>query len=257
MILELKNSMLTSLPDNFKYNDTVDCSWSDIEQLPEKFFIKGDLILNNSKINYIPAGTVISGNVYTNKPIVIHKDALIQGFVQEEDKQYFHDAPNHVIYTDAGQRIVFKSRQKHKQKLDPLIEWFYPALFFYKSINGKDYAVQYSEKEKTFCLYCNSVEDGERKVNWHRAEVRGINEFKDYDIYEERSVGDLINIYKICTGCCETGPNNFISKINVDKEKKYSINFLREALIKTNILHIGQHVFMDFFDPEKKNKESL
>lgn len=252
----LKNCFLNALPESFKYTGNLDCSYSTLTTLPDNLFLNGDLIIKNSPIQKISDNTIIIGNIITDKPLIFGKNVLISGKIKENQQEYFYDCPGHTIYTDDNQRVVFKSSISFPAKKDFDTDYFFPAVTFFHSIDKKGYAVKYTEQDQTFCFFGKDLKNVSDCVDWHRAKKNGLDNFKDLDVYQKRTVLELKKIFMVCSGlsACEKGVDLFLKEFNINQNNLYSINDLREMLKQTKLKAHGKNVFIKYFNPNKQKE---
>lgn len=259
-VMYLKNIFLSALPENFKTEHSLDCTDCDLTFLPDGLEVEGDLILGNAYIEELPNRLIVWGNVYMQeRELLIPEDAVIGGKVFTPKLIFQPPAPKgHYIETDDGIGIIYRNVKILTQEDVIADDFYYPELRWYKNISptAEYNAVSYTENGKTYTFSCGGAKDAKYKVDWHRAILKGINNYIDYDIDEPRTVAELKEIYQVCTGACETGIKRFFAEFNIDMNKKYTI---REA--RRMVMHLpfpggsAKKVFLEFFDPNKKYNE--
>lgn len=260
-VMYLKNIYLPSLPKNFKTEHSLDCSDADITFLPDGLEVGGDLIIGNSYIEELPENLIVYGSlIMLNKVLDIPNSAIIgENIITKNGKVIPNNTnKNHYVVTITGEKVLFKNSKILLRENFLPNDFYFPELIFYKNIsaNKKD-AVSYLENGQEFVLACKGTKDALYQVQLHRAKMAGIDDYKDYDIDEPRTVKELTEIYQVCTGACESGVKRFYEEFNVDLNKKYTIREVRKMVLKVPFFASGKRIFLDFFDPEKKNKESL
>lgn len=259
-IMYLKNIVLSSLPENFKTEYSLDCTDSDLTYLPDGLEVGGDLILGNSYIEELPARLIVGGNIIMKEnELPLPKDVIVGGLVITPTIDYCPPYPEgHFIETDDGHKIIYRNVKILAQEDIITDDFYYPQLRYYKHLNPDEVynAVQYTENGKTYTFSCTGVRDAKSKVDWHRAKLKGIDNYANYDIDEPRSVAELKEIYQVCTGACETGIKRFFEEFKIDMNKKYTIREVRRM-----VMHLpfpggsSKMVFLEYFNPNKKNNK--
>lgn len=252
----LKNIMLPYLSENFKTEYSIDCTDSDLTFLPDGLEVGGDLIIGNAYIEELPKGLIVGGNIIMlEKELKLPQDAIVGGKVITPTNEYYPSFPvGHYIKTDDGFDIIYRKVRILTPEDIIADDFYYPELRYYKSLNPKTSisAVQYTENGQTYTFSCQGVKDAKSKVDWHRAKIKGIDQYKDYNIDELRTVAELKEIYQVCTGACESGVRRFLKEFNIDLEKKYTIRELRRM-----VMHLpfpggsAKMVFLEYFNPNK------
>jgi hypothetical protein len=74
--LDLRNTQITSLPDNLAVNGSLDLRNIQITSLPDNLTVKGSLWLNNTKITSLPDNLTVKGEIIGFEPKVIVKESL-------------------------------------------------------------------------------------------------------------------------------------------------------------------------------------
>ena len=90
--------------------------------------------------------------------------------------------------------------------------------------------------------HCAKLRDGIADLLFKSAKDRGVDQYKDMNLDTELTVAEMVTMYRIITGACRQGSENFVKGLGELKEK-YTI---REAIELTK----GQYnaeCFADFF----------
>ena len=96
--------------------------------------------------------------------------------------------------------------------------------------DGKNYA------------HCDSLREGIADLLFKSAKDRGANQYKDLTLDAELTVAEMVTMYRIITGACRQGSENFVKSLGELKEK-YTI---REAIELTEGQYNAER-FADFF----------
>ena len=254
--LYLKDIIINSLPEGFSTSHSLDCSNSTLTSLPIGLEVGGDLILTESKITALPARLVVGNNVITDaNSIFIPSDALIGGKITTAGGQQIPPFQfKHWIESDDGVGIYYKKTVMVMREDIILDDFYYPEVVFYQNIcpTSNIHIVSYTENDKTYKLVCSGIVDAKEVVDWHRASLKGIDKYKDYNIDELRTVDELKEIYFVCTGTCNSGIKDFLEVFHIDETKKYTIRQVREMILRLPFkARSAKNVFIDFFEPKE------
>jgi hypothetical protein len=257
-VMYLKNIFTNFLPDGFKTEYSLDCTDSDLTCLPDGLEVKGDLILGNAYIEDLPSNLTVGGNIIMlEKTLVVPSDAIIGGAIITSEGSFTPPLPEgHYIIADSGEVVIYSRMKKIAQENNVINDFYYPEVRFYKNIfpEGEFDAVQYTEDGNTYTLICKGIRDAKYQVDWHRAKRNGIDKYADYDIDEPRTVEELKEIYTTCTGACVSGINSFLTDMEIDVNKKYSIRETRKFVLHyAHARDKSKLVFLEYFDPSKKD----
>lgn len=213
-------SSVTEIPEGF--NPTVG-GWiflNSVKEIPEGFNPTVGGSLDLSSVTEIPEGfnPTVGGNLY------LRSDLLRKCKVNK--LKHGDYVPERYIFADG---ILTHIKAKREIK----------GYFFYKGkipnrnvvFDGTNYA------------HCKTLKDGIIDLKFKAAKDRGTEQYSNLTLDSELSPEELIEMYRVITGACRQGTENFVSSLGQLKEK-YTI---REAIEITR----GQYnsaVFAEFFE---------
>ena len=95
--------------------------------------------------------------------------------------------------------------------------------------------------------HCKSFKDGVNDIEFKKAKDRGADQYKDYTMDTVVTFEEAKTMYRIITGACKAGTENFINGLH-DIKKKYTV---REIIDITEGQYCAE-IFKNFF----KRKEN-
>ena len=95
--------------------------------------------------------------------------------------------------------------------------------------------------------HCKSFKEGVSDIEFKKAKDRGANQYKDYTLETVVTFEEAITMYRIITGACKAGTENFINSQR-DIKKKYTV----QEIIDITEGQYRSEIFKNFF---KKAKE--
>lgn len=253
-IMSFEGILLEELPQGFSTKCSLDFRNSNIKKLPNDLHCNGYLNICQSPIKELPQGLQIGGNLYIPYGIDIPKDALIAGNIITENGEllYHSNNPNHIVTTDEGKKVIFSRTTSLISEKNIHNDFYLPEVIFFVGVDLSKNAFQYEEDNKKYTIFCTSRKDGIKKFHWNRANEKGLKKYLDYDIYKPRSVSELIEIFKVCTGSCNSGIEKFLKQFNIDNQKLYSINDVNIMLEQIPLFSVpAKEVFIETFKPKE------
>ena len=150
-------------------------------------------------------------------------------------------------------------KERNKVKINRLVNGFYkPGEYIFcdcilthvRSVKQVDKYTVYVGKiphrnvvsDGASYAHCDSLREGIADLNFKTARDRGAGQYKNLSLDTEMTVADMVAMYRIITGACRQGSENFVNSLGKLKEK-YTI---REAIELTK----GQYnagKFAEFF----------
>lgn len=97
--------------------------------------------------------------------------------------------------------------------------------------DGKNYA------------HCRNLKEGIADLNFKAAKERGAERYKAIDKNQKLKTEDAVTMYRIITGACRQGTEDFLSRLEKVKES-YTVN----EIIKITEGHYGSEIFKKFFE---------
>ena len=97
--------------------------------------------------------------------------------------------------------------------------------------------------------HCKDFRDGVNDLEFKKAKDRGAEQYRDYTMDTVVSFEDAKTMYRIITGSCKAGTENFVSGLRSVK-KQYTV---REIIEITKNAYRGE-VFKTFFTKQENSK---
>ena len=218
--LDLSDTPITSLPDGLTVGGSLVLSGTPIKSLPDGLTVGGSLDLCGTPITSLPDGLTVGGIIFSNgrltNPTAYHE--LRNGDYVEGKYLFCDGILTHVKRKkQIGNYTYYIGRIKGKNVI----------------YDGENYA------------HCKSLKDGINDLEFKQAKERGAEQYKGYKLDTVVTYEDAITMYRIITGACKAGTEQFISSLREVKDK-YTV---REIIDITK----GQYraeVFRAFFDKE-------
>lgn len=218
--LDLCGTQITALPDGLTVGGSLDLSGTQIKSLPDGLTVGGWLDLGGTPITSLPDGLAVGGIIFSNGKIT--------------NPTAYHELRNG-DYVD-GKYLFCDGILTHVKRKKQIGNYTY----YIGRIKGKN--VIYDGENYA---HCKSLKDGINDLEFKRAKERGAEQYKGYTRDTVITYDDAITMYRIITGACKAGTEQFISSLREVKDK-YTV---REIIDITK----GQYraeVFRAFFDKE-------
>ena len=90
--------------------------------------------------------------------------------------------------------------------------------------------------------HCGNIRDGIADLLFKAAEDRGAEQYKNLNLDTELTVEEAVTMYRVITGACRQGSENFVNGIK-DRKEKYTI---RECIEMTKGQYNAER-FAEFF----------
>ena len=202
-------------------NGNLDLSWTQITSLPEGLTVGGWLDLSGTPITSLPKGLTVGGTLDLRGTQITSDERKKVKKLKNGDY-----VPNRYIYAD-GILTHIKSRRELKGYV------FYKGKIPNKNVisDGQNFA------------HCKNFRDGITDLIFISAKDRGAEQYRNLTLDSELTPEEMITMYRIITGACKQGSENFVSSLGELKEK-YTV---REAINITK----GQYhatAFAEFFE---------
>ena len=175
----------------------------------------GDLDLINTPITSLPEGLKVGGS-------------LDHEYLDLSNDQKLHDGdyvPNEYIYCD-GILTFIKNRHRIGKYT------YYKGYFHNKNViyDGVYYA------------HCHDLKSGIADLEFKHAKDRGADQYRDLTLESEVSKDQAITMYRVITGACQAGTENFINGLK-ELNDRYTI----QEIIDLTRGQYGSDVFEKFF----------
>ena len=92
--------------------------------------------------------------------------------------------------------------------------------------------------------HCDKLREGIADLAFKTAKDRGDSQYKGIDLDAEYTVPELVTMYRIITGACRQGSENFVKSLGDKLKEKYTV---REAIELTKGQYNSER-FKDFFE---------
>ena len=221
--LDLSQSDVEELPENLTVGGGLDLRGTQITSLPENLTVGGGLYLSGTQITSLPENLTVggwldlSGTQITNQNAKRRKVRVLRDGDYVANKYLFVDG----ILTQVkgiktvGQYTVYVGKIKGKNVVS----------------DGVNFA------------HCDKIRDGISDLLFKTASDRGADQYRNMSLDTELTVSEAVTMYRIITGACRAGSENFVNSQR-DLKEKYTI---RECIALTKGQYNAEK-FAEFFD---------
>ena len=229
--LDLRGTKITSLPDNLTVGGYLDLRGSSITSLPDNLTVGGFLDLIGTKITSLPDNLTVECSLYlrgtniTSLPENITCGRIhFDGFLSGHEFIVADGIPGLIKSRNMVGDIEVISIKRPEFEDGNLVgsDTFYVARKNGTSAHGKTVR--------------GAISDLRFKTS-----SRNKSEYEGIDLNEQRSIDDLVVMYRVITGACSFGVNQFIDEEG--RKETYSVN----EIIKLTEGRYGSEEFKDFF----------
>ena len=238
--LDLSDTPITSLPDGLTVGGSLVLGGTPIKSLPEGLTVGGALYLSGTPIKSLPEGLTVGGWLDLScTQIKSLPDGLTVGGIILSNARLTNPTAYHELrngdYVE-GKYLFCDGMLTHVKRKKQIGNYTY----YIGRIKGKN--VIYDGENYA---HCKGLKGGINDLEFKRAKERGAEQYEGYKLDTVVTYDDAITMYRIITGACKAGTEQFISS-------------LREVKDKYTVLEIiditkGQYraeVFRAFFDKE-------
>ena len=218
---------ITTLPDGLTVGGSLDLEGcTGITTLPDGLTVGGYLDLHGTGITTLPDGLTVGGSL----------DLGDTGITEEERKKVrrLRDGDyveGKYLYADSILTHVRGKRQMGGYT------------FYIGKIKGRNVV-----SDGTHYAHCDKLRDGIADLMFKTAKDRGADQYKGLSLDTEMTVEEMVTMYRVITGACRQGSENFVQSQGDALKEKYTI---REALELTKG-QFGAEAFQRFFEEENK-----
>ena len=194
-----------------------------ITALPEGLTVGGSLDLRGTPITALPEGLTVGGSLYLSGTPITNPNnysMLHNGSYKE----------NSYLYCD---NILTHVREKKEIK---------GYSFYIGKIKGKNVV-----GDGTFYAHCRTFKEGVLDIEFKKSKNRGADQYKHLTFESVLTYEEAIVAYRIITGACKAGTQQFLDGLKEIKEK-YTV----AEIIEATKGQFGNTVFEDFI---KRNAE--
>ena len=227
--LDLSGTKITSLPDNLTVGGSLDIRWTKITSIPENLTVGGSLYIAGTKITSLPENLTVGGSLLLSKTPIESKEQEAKKIKRLKNGDYVEGK---YLYCDDTLIHV-----KRKKKIGEYTYYVGKIKGMNAIFDGENYA------------HCKDFRDGVNDLEFKKAKDRGAEQYRDYTMDTVVSFEDAKTMYRIITGSCKAGTENFVNSLRSVKEQ-YTV---REIIEITKNAYRGE-VFKSFF--EKKEEKT-
>ena len=222
--LYLRDTAIQQLPDNLAVGGDLDLRGTAIQQLPDNLTVGGWLYLNGTAIQQLPDNLTVGARLYFGGTEIW--DTSMVKRLKDGDCR-----PGEWIYADGILTHIKREKQVHTEDGD--------FTFYISKIPGRN--VVY---DGTFYAHAATLRKGVQDILFKRAKDRGAEVYKQYSLNDRIDTKDAIVMYRIITGACRQGTQQFIDSLPDGLKESYTI---REIMEMTNGKY-GGDAFREFFE---------
>ena len=197
--------------------ESLDLSGTSIQSLPDNLTVGGSLDLSGTSIQSLPDNLTVGGSLDLRGTSIKRKKTN-----KLKNGDY---VPARYIYADG-----ILTHIKKRKKIGNF--WFYVG-----KIKGENVV-----SDGTHYAHCNGIKEGIADIIFKTATERGSERYKNLTLESEIKTEDAIAMYRIITGACKQGTQNFVDGIEKLKES-YTI----KEIIEMTSGHYGAETFKNFF----------
>ena len=219
--LDLRGTPITTLPENLTVGGSLDLSGTPIAALPENLTVGDSLDLSNTKITALPDNLTVGGRLnLSDTPIFKIRNTLKYRKLKEAEY-----VPGKYLYVD--EILTHIKRKKTVGKYT-----YYIGKIQNRNVisDGERYA------------HCKDFQSGVRDLEFKAEKDRGAEQYKNLDLSSTVSYEKAIMMYRIITGACQAGTDQFLAGLKEIKPE-YTI----AEIIKLTKGNYGARTFEEFF----------
>ena len=220
--LYLGGTAIQQLPDNLTAH-WLDLRNTAIQQLPDNLTAHW-LDLSGTAIQQLPDNLTVGGYLYLRGTGI--RDTSMVKRLKDGDYR-----PGEWIYADRILTHIKREKQVHTEDGD--------FTFYVGKIPGHN--VVY---DGTFYAHAATLREGVQDILFKRAKDRGAEAYKQYGRNDRIDTKDAIVMYRIITGACRQGTQQFIDSLPDGLKESYTI---REIMEMTKGRY-GSETFREFFE---------
>ena len=202
--LDLRGTGITVLPDGLTVGGSLDLEGcTGVTVLPDGLTVGGNLYLSGTGITVLPDGLTVGGNLYLRGT----------GVTDLSKVKRLHDGdyvPGRYLYADG---ILTHIRSAH------VVDGY---TLYKGKIPGKNVV-----SDGTYYAHCKEFREGIADIAFKRAKKRGKEQFRDLTPDSVVTLDEAKTMYRIITGACRAGTEDFVSKQRALKET-YTIREMME-----------------------------
>ena len=222
--LYLRDTAIQQLPDNLTVGGYLDLRDTAIQQLPDNLTVGGSLDLRDTAIQQLPDNLTVGGWLGLGGTEIW--DTSMVKRLKDGDCR-----PGEWIYADGILTHIKREKQVHTEDGD---------FTFYIGKIPNCHVVY----DGTFYAHAATLREGVQDILFKRAKDRGAEVYKQYSLNDSIDTKDAIVMYRIITGACRQGTQQFIDSLPDGLKESYTI---REIMEMTKGQYGGE-TFREFFE---------
>ena len=216
--LDLSGTQITALPDNLTVGGWLYLSHTQITALPNNLTVGGWLDLRGTQITALPDNLTVGGGLDLSHTKITNSTA----YTRLRNGDY---KPGHYLYADGILTHIRAVKKIHGYTL------------YIGKIPGHNVVF-----DGTFYAHCRTLREGVADILFKHASERGAEQFKGLSLDDTLSFDEAVTAYRIITGACRQGTQQFIDSLP-EKKERYTI---REAIALTEGQYNAER-FAEFF----------
>lgn len=201
-------------------------SGTQITALPEGLTVGGSLNLSGTQITALPEGLTVGGPLDLSGTQITDKAAARKRVHYLADGDY---VKGKYIYCDGVLTHISKRRKVGDYTV------------YFGKIKNRNVV-----SDGKFYAHCDKIRDGIADIAFKRAEDRGAEQYKGLALDTKLPLEDAKTMYRIITGACRAGTEQFASSLGDTIKKEYTI---REMINITRGQYNAEK-FEEFFTTE-------
>ena len=257
--LYLNRTSISSLPENLTVGGSLNLSHTDIKRLPDSLIVGGYLDLNNTPIESLPDNLTVGGVLELRETLIssLPNNLTVGGWL---DLSYTGVTKLPDSLTVGGSLYLSGTQITNTYNCRKLKNGDYvQGKYLYADkllthIKGKKrikgytfYIGKIKGKNVIFdgenYAHCKTFKDGILSLKFKEAKDRGAEQYKSLSLDSEVKTEELIMMYRIITGACKQGTDDFVASLGNSLKESYTI---REAINITKYQY-NADVFKKFF----------
>ena len=222
--LDLRGTQITALPDNLTVGGSLDLRGTQITALPDNLTVGGWLDLSGTQITALPDNLTVGGSLDLSGTQITAKERKKVRSLNNGDY-----VPGRYLYADGILTHIRRSRKMGEY------------IIYIGKIRGKNVV-----SDGEHYAHCDKLSDGIADIAFKRAKNRGEEQYRGLSLDTEMTVEEAVTMYRIITGACRQGSEDFVAGLGDKLKERYTI---REAIELTRG-QFNAHRFAEFFGAE-------
>lgn len=166
----------------------------------------GDLDLSGTQITSLPDNLTVGGGLYLRGTKITTE--MEKSVHRLSNGEY---VPGRYIYCDGILTHVKKAKNLNGYT------------FYQGKIKGRNVV-----SDGKYYAHCDKLRDGISDLLFKAASDRGADQYKDYSLDTEMTVDEAVTMYRIITGACRQGSEDFVQSLGPNLKEKYTIREMIE-----------------------------